>query len=98
MLEKSKKNVFYIKCNKIGPKAVKFIFHLTISQNIGGKELKNTHTITRDIGFTVASLFKTIKIMKESYTGAEVKPSEVPANKQILLAYSLRPVETICIS
>ena len=41
------------------------------------------------------TLFKTIKIMKESYTGAEVKATEIPLNKKILLAYSLRAAETV---
>ena len=45
----------------------------------------------------MVNLFRTIKIVKESFTGTELTFNEIPVNKRILLAYSLRAAETVCI-
>lgn len=74
-LKLSSPNIFYIKSNKLGPRALKFVFVLTVKQTIDNKELKNVHTITRDVSFGVKNLFRTVKILKECITGNEIKPA-----------------------
>ena len=88
-------NIVYLKCNKIGAKVLKFLFNVTIVQHIGDKELKDQHFFTKEVGFRVVHLFKTIRSLKQSFTGAEVKQNEVPTNKNIVMSYSVKAVEAV---
>lgn len=62
--------ILFLKGNKIGERVLKFVFNVTLVKAIGGKELRDMHTVNKDIGFRVVNLFKTIKQIKESNTGA----------------------------
>lgn len=63
-VKEEENHIFYLKCNKVGPKVLKFIFNLTVWQKIDEMELKNHYTVVKDVGLNVTHLFKTIKIIK----------------------------------
>lgn len=94
-LSPKKPNIVFMKCNNEGHKLLKFRFVIVISHKIGDKTLMNSFNVTKEIAFKVSKLFRTLKIVKEAFTGNELKFSQVPPNKKIILSYCLRSSQTI---